>query len=84
MKFDVEMERVERATVTITAANRSDAVKTALAAKPGFAVLSAGTQDDDGIDVAGECEGCHVIIFEDEYYGCDEDGVYVCTACMSE
>lgn len=80
-EFSVHLELRQERTVTVTAETREQAVKEAVEQYPDFKPENI-EHGGESFFVIGPCESCGATIFEDEDFGADDDGVYLCAECM--
>ena len=80
-EFSVHLELRQERTVTVTAETREQAVKEAVAQYPDFKPEKIW-HDGDSFFVIDPCESCGATIFEDEDFGADDEGAYLCEECV--
>ncbi len=85
MKYEIEITKLERKTVTIVAQNPSDAIKSAMEAHRGFQASAAtevvATGEGKVWTVNTACESCDKTIFFGERSVMTSDDVELCGPC---
>ena len=82
MRFEVEITISK--TVTVDAANRSEAGKAAAAAHRAVLGCDCKAISVDDEEIIGCCEGCGVLLFDGEKSHTDPEGVTLCEDCYLE
>ncbi len=83
MKYEVLVSRRSEF-IIVEADSLRGAVEKVLKENPDVKARSVDSLDtDEGTEVVAICDGCDsVILSEDRYFHCDQDGIYLCQECM--